>query len=258
MQIDTKLDFNLISLEQEETINLLLELTAPELEGERRRDPATLQVVLDRSGSMADGSLVSALQAIDSLLGRLSPEDRFGLVVFDDGVQVAVPAGRARRRPRRPRGAAPDLPRRDDQPRRRAPARHPGGAAGGRRGRRDPRPALRRARQPGGHRPRQPRRLRRPAPTATGSPPRRSASVSATTRTCWRRSPAAARATPPSPSRAMTPAATSPPRSTACWSEAFRRRASRCARGRRSARFASSTTCRSARSRAASWSSSAT
>ncbi len=93
MRIDTKLDFNLISLEQAETINLLLELTAPELEGERRRDPATLQVVLDRSGSMADGSLVSALQAIDSLLGRLAPEDRFGLVAFDDGVQVAVPAG---------------------------------------------------------------------------------------------------------------------------------------------------------------------
>ncbi len=93
MQIDTKLDFNLISLEQEETIHALLELTAPELPGERRRDPATLQVVLDRSGSMADGSLHSALVAIDGLLGRLRPDDRFGLVLFDDAVQVAIPAG---------------------------------------------------------------------------------------------------------------------------------------------------------------------
>ena len=96
MRIDTKLDFNLISLEQAETIHALLELTAPELPGERRRDPATLQVVLDRSGSMANGSLHSALVAIDSLLGRLGPEDRFGLVVFDDAVQVAVPAGELR------------------------------------------------------------------------------------------------------------------------------------------------------------------
>ncbi len=93
MQIDTKLDFNLISLEQEETINVLLELTAPELPGERRRDPATLQVVLDRSGSMGDGSLLAALQAIDSLLGRLRPDDRFGLVIFDNEVEVPVPAG---------------------------------------------------------------------------------------------------------------------------------------------------------------------
>ena len=31
---------------------------------ERRRDPATLQVILDRSGSMANGQLLAALQAI--------------------------------------------------------------------------------------------------------------------------------------------------------------------------------------------------
>ncbi|MFN8161707.1 MAG: VWA domain-containing protein [Solirubrobacterales bacterium] len=93
MQIDTKLDFNLISLEQAETIHAMLELTAPDLPGERRRDPATLQVVLDRSGSMAGGALHSSLVAIDSLLGRLLPDDHFGLVVFDDEVAVAVPAG---------------------------------------------------------------------------------------------------------------------------------------------------------------------
>jgi Ca-activated chloride channel homolog len=93
MQINTKLDFNLIAVEQAETVHVLLELTAPELPGERRRYPATLQVVLDRSGSMADGRLYSALQAIDSLLGRLSAEDRFGLVIFDEQIQVPVPAG---------------------------------------------------------------------------------------------------------------------------------------------------------------------
>jgi Ca-activated chloride channel homolog len=92
MQINTKLDFNLIAVEHAETVHVLLELTAPELAGERRRDPATLQVVLDRSGSMADDRLFSALQAIDSLLGRLRPDDRFGLVLFDDRIHVPVPA----------------------------------------------------------------------------------------------------------------------------------------------------------------------
>ena len=92
MQIDTKLDFNLISVEQAETVHVLLELTAPELAAERRRDPATLEVVLDRSGSMANGQLLAALQAIDSLLGRLRPDDRFGLVVFDEQIEVPVAA----------------------------------------------------------------------------------------------------------------------------------------------------------------------
>ena len=80
MDIKTKLDFNLVGLEQEDTVHLLLELNAPNLPADRRRGPAQLQVVLDRSGSMADGRLAHALRAIDSLILRLSPEDRFGLV----------------------------------------------------------------------------------------------------------------------------------------------------------------------------------
>jgi Ca-activated chloride channel family protein len=96
MEINTKLDFNLIAVEQQETVHLLFELTAPELTGERKREPASLQIVLDRSGSMGGGSLASALQAIDSVLARLGPEDRVGLVVFDDQIQVPIPRGELR------------------------------------------------------------------------------------------------------------------------------------------------------------------
>jgi Ca-activated chloride channel family protein len=93
MDLNAKLDFNVVAVDQGETVNLLLEIAAPGLEGERRRDPARLQVVLDRSGSMGSGQLVTALQAIDSLTSRLGADDVFGLVVFDDQVQVAVPSG---------------------------------------------------------------------------------------------------------------------------------------------------------------------
>jgi Ca-activated chloride channel family protein len=93
MKLNAKLSFDLIAVEQEDTVHVLLELTAPTLAQERQRPPATLQVVLDRSGSMADGRLHAALQAVHSLVGRLRPEDRLGLVVFDDQVSIPVAAG---------------------------------------------------------------------------------------------------------------------------------------------------------------------
>lgn len=93
MKIDAKLDFDLVAVESEDTVHILLELTAPAHEPTAQRPPATLQVVLDRSGSMAGERLDAALVAIDRLLTRLSPEDRFGLVVFDDEVGVPVAAG---------------------------------------------------------------------------------------------------------------------------------------------------------------------
>ena len=93
MELDAKLDLNVVAVDSGETVHLLLELEAPGLEGERRRDPANLQVVLDRSGSMGYGSLTAALQAIDSLVGRLRPDDQLGLVCFDNSVIVPVAAG---------------------------------------------------------------------------------------------------------------------------------------------------------------------
>ena len=92
MQINTKLDFDLVAVESEDTVHILLELTAPTSDEAAQRPPATLQVVLDRSGSMAGERLHAGLVAIDRLLSRLDPDDRFGLVVFDDEVGVPVPA----------------------------------------------------------------------------------------------------------------------------------------------------------------------
>src|SRR5215213_880590 len=93
MRLNTQLDVDLVAVESEDRVSLLLELAAPQADAAKPRAPGTLQVVLDRSGSMAGERLDAALRALDSLITRLDPSDRFGLVCFDDEVQVTVPAG---------------------------------------------------------------------------------------------------------------------------------------------------------------------
>jgi hypothetical protein len=55
--------------------------------------PANVVVVLDRSATMAGEKLEAARGAIAELAGRLGGGDRFGLVVYDDLVEVVRPAG---------------------------------------------------------------------------------------------------------------------------------------------------------------------
>ena len=193
MQLNAHVDVELVAVEQPDELTVLLELRAPEAPPATERPPAAVQVVLDRSGSMAGERLEAAQRALVALVDRLDPRDRFGVVAFDDAVQVVVPAGAARAT--RPRSG------------RRSPRSSPGGmtnlSGGLLRGlqearrvagpaRRDAAAALRRPRQRGRHRPR---------PARRASPPRRararrhdvdrSASGSATTRRCSPRSPAA-------------------------------------------------------------------
>ncbi len=93
MHLNALLDVDVVAVEAEDQVSVLLELMAPTREGDGERQPATLQVVLDRSGSMGGGQLDAAKHALDALISRLDPSDNFGLVVFDDTVEVAVAAG---------------------------------------------------------------------------------------------------------------------------------------------------------------------
>ena len=94
MHIAAHLDVDLVAVETTDHLTLMLELEAPAMPEGTVRPPATVQVVLDRSGSMgAGGRLESARHALAALVDRLDPADRFGLVCFDDAVDVTVPAG---------------------------------------------------------------------------------------------------------------------------------------------------------------------
>jgi len=92
MKINALLDMNVVAHEAEDQVAVLLELEAPAaLAGARPQ--ASLQVVLDRSGSMSGAPLDGAKKALVALVRRLQPTDNFGLVTFDDSAQVVVPSG---------------------------------------------------------------------------------------------------------------------------------------------------------------------
>jgi Ca-activated chloride channel family protein len=95
MHVNAHLDVDMVAVETEDEVSVLLELAAPAAEPtDATRPAATLQVVLDRSGSMAeDGRLEGAKTALLALIDRLEPTDNFGLVAFDDEALVVVPAG---------------------------------------------------------------------------------------------------------------------------------------------------------------------
>jgi Ca-activated chloride channel family protein len=59
--------------------------------GSGRRVPTDFVVVFDRSGSMGGQKIEYGKQALRELLGRLSDEDRFGLVAYDSTAEVRVP-----------------------------------------------------------------------------------------------------------------------------------------------------------------------
>lgn len=100
MKFSAQLDVNVVAVEATDEVSLLLDLQSPQLAADENRPAATLQVVLDRSGSMSGPPLQGAIEALCGLVARLDERDNFGVVVFDDNAQVVVPAGPLTDKPR--------------------------------------------------------------------------------------------------------------------------------------------------------------
>jgi Ca-activated chloride channel family protein len=93
MHVSAHLDVDVVALERDDDVTVMVELTAPALPLDVSCPVATVQVVLDRSGSMSGDRLVAAKLALVDLITRLAPTDNFGVVIFDDEVDVVIPAG---------------------------------------------------------------------------------------------------------------------------------------------------------------------
>lgn len=92
MKLNAHLGVDVVAHETDDAVDVLLHLEAPTALVQDR-PVSTLQVVLDRSGSMHGSPLEGAKRALAALVQRLQPTDNFGLVVFDDVADVVVPAG---------------------------------------------------------------------------------------------------------------------------------------------------------------------
>jgi Ca-activated chloride channel family protein len=98
MELNTRLDRDRYTwmsrnLTTSDRASMLVEVTAPQLPRSTRVVATNLVVVLDRSGSMHGGPLEHAKRALCDVIDRLAPTDTFGLVTFDNTVDVVVPAG---------------------------------------------------------------------------------------------------------------------------------------------------------------------
>lgn len=62
------------------------------LSADWQRPPADIMVAVDKGGSMSI-DLKETLQGIALMIDRLRPDDRFGMVVFDDTAAVLIPLG---------------------------------------------------------------------------------------------------------------------------------------------------------------------
>lgn len=90
MKPTLKFDRTLVTVLVDEVVHVLLELAAPPA-APVKRPPLDVVVVLDRSGSMAGAPLSSVTAATAQLLRLAGPDDRIGVVAFDDTVQLVLP-----------------------------------------------------------------------------------------------------------------------------------------------------------------------
>ncbi|MEV7396709.1 VWA domain-containing protein [Aeromicrobium sp. NPDC092404] len=97
MELKTRLDHDRYfwitpDLDQSDAAAALVEITAPSVDTEQKRGATHLVVALDRSGSMGGAEIEHARRALCDIVDQLGPADSFGLVSFDDRVELTVPA----------------------------------------------------------------------------------------------------------------------------------------------------------------------
>jgi Ca-activated chloride channel family protein len=91
MQPTIRFEHHLIALATEQTVNVMLELDAPEPPGHTERAALRLALVIDRSGSMAGDKLATTKECAAFLARRLSPADELAVITYDNDVDLVAP-----------------------------------------------------------------------------------------------------------------------------------------------------------------------
>jgi Ca-activated chloride channel family protein len=96
MHISLRTDRHLVRAHARSERHLLVDIVAPTAEPRAGRQPVSVALVLDRSGSMGgERKFDLARHAVEQALRMLHHEDRFTLVVYDDEVDVLLPLAAA-------------------------------------------------------------------------------------------------------------------------------------------------------------------
>jgi len=90
MKTDCLLDYSMVAVEQEKTVNLLIKLQAPREKKDQSQPPLNICLVLDKSGSMSGPKLTKTKEAAKLIINRLMPEDSISIITFDDQVQTLI------------------------------------------------------------------------------------------------------------------------------------------------------------------------
>lgn len=90
MNPTVKLDRALVAVDIDQTVHMMLELTAPPAPTTDRA-PIDVVAVIDRSGSMSGEPLESVVRAVQHLIRLLGPDDQLGVVTFDDSAELILP-----------------------------------------------------------------------------------------------------------------------------------------------------------------------
>ena len=94
VKVDVRVSTPAVLAGSDGKIYLRIDLEGGPLVGREQRTPVNVGLVVDRSGSMADGKLDRAKEATTMALGRLGGEDYAAVVAYDHNVDVVFPAGR--------------------------------------------------------------------------------------------------------------------------------------------------------------------